>query len=156
MWDESKSINSGKLSTTQNTATKDGWMQTTLIEKYFKECFLPAVGPIRPILLIYVDHATNHINSVIVEEARKENMTLINLTPQSSHLLQSLDPSVIESMKASWGKILVKWLRSHVGSKLPVNEFSKILTEIWDNLDPQIIKHGFKKVGIHPLERNAL
>lgn len=64
----------------------------------------------------------------------------------------------MKPMKDRWDEALVKWQRLHIGAKLPkfVVEFSKILTEIWANLNPVILHNGFKKTGIYPFNRYAI
>lgn len=51
-------------------------------------------------------------------------------------------------MKDRQDKYLVQWQRKNIGKKLPKSEFSRILTEVWNELEPEIIINGFRKAGI--------
>lgn len=58
-------------------------------------------------------------------------------------------------MKDRQDKYLVQWQRKNIGKKLPKSEFSRILTEVWNELEPEIIINGFRKAGIWPIDRNS-
>lgn len=130
-------------------------METSIFEKYFQSVFLPAIGSDRPVLLIYDGHAT-HVDLNVIKLAASENITLIKLPPHSSDTLQPLDCSCMKPMKSRWDEALIKWQRLHVGAKLPKKEFARILTEIWDHLNPVILQNGFRKTGIYPSNRDMI
>lgn len=108
-----------------------------------------------PALLIFDGHST-HMQLKVLEEAQKRGVTIIKLPSHASHLLQPLDLSVFKSMKNTWDEKLVQWQRLNVGKKLPKDEFSRILGEVWRDLNPIIIRNGFKKGGIYPFNRNVI
>lgn len=140
---------------TAYAVSRKGWMETTIFEQYIKSVFLPAIGAERPILLVYDGHST-HVDLSVIELLVANQITVLNLPAHSSHILQPLDCSTMKPMKDSWDRELVKWQRLHVGAKLPKQEFARIITMIWDNLNPVIIQNGFRKAGIYPLNRNAI
>lgn len=130
-------------------------METSIFEKYFTSVFLPSIGNERPVLLVYDGHST-HVDLKVIEIAASENITILKLPPHTSHILQPLDCSAMKPMKDRWEDALVKWQRLHVGAKLPKYEFSRILTEIWDDLNPVILANGFRKTGIYPVNRQVI
>ncbi|CAG4990969.1 unnamed protein product [Parnassius apollo] len=141
---------------TAYAVSQKGWMETSIFEKYFKNVFLPAIGNERPVLLIYDGHST-HVDLKVIELAISENVTILKLPPHSSHILQPLDVSGMKSMKDRWEEALVKWQRLHIGAKLPKSEFPRIITKIWDDMNPVILANGFKKkTGIYPLNRHVI
>ncbi|XP_026325747.1 uncharacterized protein LOC113234608, partial [Hyposmocoma kahamanoa] len=140
---------------TAYAVSKKGWMETSIFEKYLKDVFVPAIGSKRPVLLIYDGHST-HTDLSVIEYAISEGITILKLPPHSSDVLQPLDCSVMKPMKDRWDQELIKWQRMHVGFKLPKSEFARILTGIWENLNPVIISNGFKKTGIYPVNRNMI
>lgn len=139
---------------TTYAATKRGWMETAVFVKFFITNFIPCVGS-GPTLLLYDGHST-HISIDLIEKAQEHNVTILKIPPHSSHLLQPLDLSVMKPLKDVWDQELVKWQRLHVAAKLPKKEFSRLISEIWDHLDPQIIKNGFSKGGIYPFNRESV
>lgn len=130
-------------------------METDVFEMYFKKVFLPNVGDQRPILLIYDGHAT-HVGLNIIEEARRANMTILKLPAHTSHVLQSLDISVMKLFKDQWDRILVKWQRLNIGTVLPKKEFARLIGEVWTQIDSQVLRNGFRKAGISPFDPKAI
>lgn len=50
----------------------------------------------------------------------------------------------------------MQWQRLNVGKKLPKDEFSRIIGEVWRELNPLIIQNGFKKGGIYvPIQQGC-
>lgn len=140
---------------TSYAATNNGWMETDVFETFFKKTFVPLVKNQRPVLLIYDGHST-HIGLNIIEEARKENITILKLPPHSSHILQPLDIAVMKSFKDRWDPLLVKWQRLNVGNALPKSEFSRLIGQVWSEIDPQVLRNGFRKAGIYPVNREEI
>lgn len=132
-----------------------GWMETTIFERYMRETFVPAIGPERPVLLIFDGHST-HVDLSVIEYAASQDITILKLPPHSSHILQPLDCSVMKPFKDKWEDEIIKWQRLHIGSKLPKNEFARIVTQIWDEMNPVIISNGFRKAGAYPIDRDTI
>ncbi|CAG4934552.1 unnamed protein product [Colias eurytheme] len=65
----------------------------------------------------------------------------------------------MKPLKDRWDNELIKWQRLHVGAKLPKPEFARILTNLWDNLNPVIIENfdalSWSKWEIH-LQQQSL
>ncbi|KAL0829661.1 hypothetical protein ABMA28_003167 [Loxostege sticticalis] len=135
---------------TAYAATANGWMESEVFEKYFLKTFLPTIGDQRPVLLIYDGHAT-HVGLNIIEKAREAGVTILKLPSHTSHVLQPLDISLMKPFKDRWDALLVKWQRLNVGVPLPKKEFARLIGEVWKQIDSQILKNGFRKAGIFPL-----
>lgn len=136
-------------------ASTNGWMEGDIFYNYIKKTFIAAIGPERPVLLIYDGHST-HVDQKIVKLAKENNVTILKLPPHTSHLLQPLDLSVFKSFKTTWDAKLVAWQRQNTGVKLPKQHFSELVRKIWKDLNPEIIKNGFKKAGIYPYDPNVV
>jgi hypothetical protein len=131
-------------------------MDSDIFHNYFLKTLLPALGDVRPVLLIYDGHST-HVNVKLIELARENQITILKLPPHSSrHLLQPLDLAVFKSLKNNWDKELVVWQWKNVGVKIPKKKFSELIGQTWRNLSPDIIKNGFRKSGIFPFNRNVI
>ncbi|KAF0715493.1 DDE-1 domain-containing protein [Aphis craccivora] len=85
-----------------------------------------------------------------METAVKNNVTILLLPPHTSHLFQPMNLAVFKLVKSTWDQRLCNWSRHHQGQKLLKSELSKLVCEIWADIDIQIIKNGFRKAGIHP------
>lgn len=99
-----------------------------------------------PTLLIYDGHST-HVQLSVIEVAKEHNITIIKFPAHSSHLLQPLDLSVFKPFKDKWDSVMVKWQRSNYGQKLTKKEFSVLIGQVWENLNPLNIINGFKRGG---------
>ncbi|CAG5019198.1 unnamed protein product [Parnassius apollo] len=140
---------------TRYAATKNGWMETDVFERFFEKVFLPTVGQKRPILLIYDGHST-HVGLNIIEKAREADITILKIPAHTSDNLQPLDLAVNKSFKDKWDQALVKWQRLHVGEVMPKKDFSKLIGEIWAQVDPKVCVAGFRKAGIYPFNNKAV
>lgn len=155
MWDQWYAPTNANFPGTVYAATKKGWMESEVFTNYFLTSLIPALGPERPALIIYDGHST-HISLKIVAAAIENNITILKLPPHSSHLLQPLDLSVFRPFKLKWDEKLISWQRQHVGQKLPKKMFSAFLCETWTNLSTEVIKSGFRKGGIWPLNKRVI
>lgn len=106
-------------------------------------------------MLIYDGHAT-HVGLKLIEIAKDENIVILKLPPHSSHLIQPLDLCVMKSLKLRWDANLTTWQRHHIGMKLPKNEFSKMIGELWSQTNKDVIQNGFKKGGIVPFNEKVI
>jgi len=142
---------------TTYAATNNGWMEKEVFINYFQKSFIKTTrpSPQNPILLVYDGHSS-HINIQLVEIAKEHNVTVLLLPPHSSHLLQPIDSSVFKSIKTTYDQRLCAWIRNHKQQKLPRQELSKIVCEIWLQLDKNLIINGFKKAGIFPFNNSVI
>lgn len=130
-------------------------MTSEIFRNYFERSFLPHVTGKGPILVIYDGHAS-HIDNILIEKARNENVNILKLPAHTSHLLQPLDLAVFRSFKAIWDKKLTSWQKKHQGYRLTKKDFALLLGATWTELDPEIIKNGFRKGGIFPFDRTVI
>lgn len=104
-------------------------METDVFKNYFERSLLKSIGPERPVVIIYDGHNT-HINLSLIEKATEEQITIIKLSPHTSHL-QLLDLAVIKYFKTASDEELVKWQRQNKATKVPKKVFSTLLGKIW-------------------------
>ncbi|KAJ3619046.1 hypothetical protein MTP99_005835 [Tenebrio molitor] len=155
VWDSWVADDDKSFPGTAYAASPNGWMESDIFFNYFKKTLIPALGPVRPILLVYDGHGT-HINIALVELARANDITILKLPPHTSHLLQPLDLSVFKSVKDIWDQKLVTWQRHNAGLKIPKKQFSELIGSTWKNIEPEVIRNGFRKAGICPFNRDVV
>lgn len=153
VWDQWMSQNA--YEGTCYAATDNGWIDAKVFEKYMLGTVLPHVSKESPCLIIYDGHST-HIQLHLLEKAKDLGVEIIKLPSHASHLLQPLDLSVFKSMKDRWDAKVLAWQRLNVGAKMQKHHFSEILGQVWKELDPKIIRNGFKKGGIFPLNKDVI
>lgn len=136
-------------------ATPNGWMDTETFISYFRSTFLKSIPKTRPVVLIYDGHSS-HTSLPLVEEAMRENVVILKLPPHTSHLLQPMDLSVFKPLKQKYDQEVVKWQRKNYGVKLNKSTFSGIISDVWTQCTPEIIKSGFRKAGIYPFNAEVI
>ena len=72
------------------TYQTNGWMNDELGELWFEEVFHDNCGEGRPQILILDGHSS-HKTLAILMCAMENNISLLSLTPHTTHMLQSLD-----------------------------------------------------------------
>ena len=130
-------------------------MESQVFQNYLSKVLVADFKDKRPILLIYDGHTT-HVSISLIEEAMKEQVTILKLPPHSSHLLQPLDVAVFKPIKDRWDAKLVKWQRDNPGKKILKKNFSLLTKTVWKETDPVIIQNGFKKAGIYPFNDQVI
>lgn len=144
------------ISAAAYAATTKGWMEASVFENYFSKVLIPEICKTgKPQLVVFDGHST-HLDLNVIQKASENNITLLKLPAHTSHILQPLDVSTMKSMKDRWDQQLIKWQRLNIGKKIQRKEFTQILVEIWDDLDPAILRNGFRKTGIYPFDRNQI
>lgn len=136
-------------------ATRNGWMESEVFLNFLKTTFLEAIGPVRPVLLVYDGHST-HVDQRVIKFAIDNSITILKMPPHTSHLLQPLDISVFKSFKDDWDQQICKWQRHNIGKRIPKKIFSELVGKTWLNIKPDIIKSGFKKAGLYPHNPNVI
>ncbi|CAH1982535.1 unnamed protein product [Acanthoscelides obtectus] len=152
VWDQWLAPSGSEFPEMTYAATANGWMESTVFKNYFEKSFVKCLPPERPDLVIYDGHAT-HLSVEVVRIAIDNQITILKLPPHTSHILQPLDLSVFKSLKTQWDAKLVEWQRKNVGIKMPKSIF---IGDIWRETNPEILRSGFVKAGIYPLNRNVV
>lgn len=138
-------------------ASPNGWMESKIFQNYFENIFLKTAkpSPENPVLLIYDGHST-HIGLKIAEMAVQNNVEILLLPPHSSHILQPLDLAVFKSLKSKWDEYLCRHLRNTGCEKISKKKMVSQIGRLWNEFDMNIIRNGFKKAGIYPLNRGVI
>lgn len=97
----------------------------------------------RPVLVILDGHST-HLQVNVVELAVENRVTILELPPHSTDILQPLDLAVLKSLIDAWDEQLVKWSRQNVGVKIQKKTFSKYVGQCWKDEAVQTIQSGFR------------
>jgi hypothetical protein len=65
--------------------------------------------------VIICDNLSSHFTPHVLQLCRENNIALICLPPNSTHLTQPLDVSFFRSLKVAWQNILSKWKAGNHG-----------------------------------------
>ncbi|KAA8587106.1 hypothetical protein FQN60_000942 [Etheostoma spectabile] len=131
-----------------------GCVNSDLFKKWFLKHFLLHTPKERPLLLIFDGHKSP-IHLEVVEAARKEDVILLCLPPHCSHILQPLDAGLFVLLKQHFAALLGDGCATDTHYAVSKKEFSSVFKETYQLVKEEegvrIVKEGFRKCGIYPL-----
>ena len=133
--------------------TDSGWMDAPNYLSWFTKLFLPAVAHLTktaPVFLIQDGHHS-HISLELIRKARDNNIVILCLPPNTTHLLQPFDIAVFAPIKKEWKKILKQYKLETKGQKVSKEVFPSLLGKLWESsLKPSHCRTGFRGAGLVP------
>jgi hypothetical protein len=103
-----------------------------------------------PVALFFDGHHS-HISLELIRKARDNNILLLCLPPNTTHLLQPLDVGVFAPLKNAWKVILKRHKLETRGANVNKEIFPHLLSELWEtSFTPQHCKGGFRGAGLVP------
>ncbi|XP_072036875.1 uncharacterized protein [Amphiura filiformis] len=142
--------------------TKNGWVTSIAFEKWFDELFVPYVNKyVKPILkekkiILLLDGHRSHETLHLLTEAKKHDIEIVCLPPNTTHVLQPLDVSCFKSLKCKWDSLNERYCREHHGSFVTKGNFTRIFSQAWNQVSPQVVSNGFSRIGICPFKKLTL
>ncbi|XP_069122425.1 uncharacterized protein [Argopecten irradians] len=131
------------------SVSDSGWTKDGIARLWFQETFLKNIGTARPQLLICDGH-TSHNNVEFLDQARNEDIILVELPSHTSNWTQPLDRTVFKSLKSHWNTEVTNFIRT-TGVSVGHKQFLRIFGKAWKSaLTPNNIKSGFAATGICP------
>lgn len=137
--------------------TKSGWFDAETFVDWFKKVALAYFRSLphdEPKVLIG-DNLASHVNHELIPLCEENNIRMVFLVPNATHILQPLDVAVFAPLKKEWRKVLTAWKLSAGKSftTLPKWAFPSLLLQLLEAMEPQwdcLAKAGFRACGIHP------
>ena len=135
-----------------------GWMMDINFEKWFETFFIPQAHRRAPNVwhILFFDGHASHISYRTCEIAVQNKITLICLPANTSHALQPLDVGVFKSVKTIYSHIVLSWNDKTNGANITKENFPMLMKMLWEFLDPEWIKAGFRKSGLYPFNPEAV
>ena len=136
---------------------ESGWMDSECYLSWFTKLFIPAVSHLTktaPVILFQDGHHS-HISLELIRKARANNVTILCLPPNCTHLLQPFDVGVFGPLKKAWKAILKEYKLQTRGSTVSKEEFPGLIGKLWDtSLKPTHCIGGFRGTGLYPYSRD--
>ena len=146
----------GGLAGARYGVTESGWMDKSNFLSWFRKLLLRAVAHLTetgPVLLFQDGHHS-HINLELIKVARDNNVLLLCLPPNTTHLLQPLDIGVFGPLKGAWRSIVKLHKLKIKGANISKEVFPSLVTQLWDcSFTPDHCKGGFRGAGLVPFSR---
>ena len=129
----------------------ENWFETVAL-RYFK-----SLKNDKPRVLIG-DNVASHLSYRMIKSCLENNIRLVFLPPNATHLCQPLDVAYFRPLKSAWRATLNEWKKQHTGC-FPKHWFPGLLKKTLDAIQPKSeanIKAGFGATGIYPLNRQKV
>ena len=143
--------------------TKSGWFDSDVFVDWFEKVALRyfATLPADEPKVLVGDNLASHINYKVVELCQRNNIRMVFLIPNSTHMLQPLDVAVYGPLKVVWRKIITDWKEGEGkhATTFPKWVLPKLLLKLMHDMDEKwcpLAKSGFKTCGIHPLNSEPI
>ncbi|XP_053298310.1 uncharacterized protein LOC128457575 isoform X5 [Pleuronectes platessa] len=131
-----------------------GCINSDLFKKWFLKHFLLHAPKQRPLLLIFDGHKSP-VNLEVVEAARKEDVVLLCLPSHCSHILQPLNAGLFVLLRQRFAALLGEGCATDTHFAISKKEFSGVFKGTYqlakEEEGARIVKEGFSKCGIYPL-----
>ncbi|CAL4148936.1 unnamed protein product [Meganyctiphanes norvegica] len=110
----------------------------------------------KPVVLL-LDGCTSHI-SVEIVEAKYNQIILVKLPPNSTHILQALDVSVFGPAKKDWARIIGNWFRQTNYEPVTKKVFPALLNKLYSGMvkKPENLIKGFRATGVWPFNKQVI
>ena len=133
-----------------------GWMNQHLFCRWFKRHFLRYAPAARPLLLLLDGHSSHYCPETL-KLAQEEEVIILALPPNTTHLTQPLDKGVFGPLKMKWRQVVHDFRVSHPGQVVNQYNFCRLFSKAWiEGMTAINICAGFRTTGIHPLNADIL
>ena len=132
-----------------------GWIDQDLFDQWFDHflCYTPST---RPLLLLMDGHSAHYCPSVI-HRASENEVVLMALPPNTTHLTQPLDKGIYGPLKVEWRKVCYDYIVQNPGKLITLYNFSPLFSKAWMKSMTIInIMAGFSTTGIFLTDRNKV
>lgn len=108
-------------------------------------------------MALFFDGHHSHISVSVIQHCQDNNVHLMLLPSNTTHVLQPLDVGVYGPLKQAWKKILADYKLATRASNIGKEEFPSLLYQLWDrSFKPQHLQGGFKETGLFPFKYSAI
>ena len=132
---------------------ESGWMDASVFLSWFTKLFLRAVCPPdrKRTSPLFLDGHHSHVSLELIRTAHDNNVMLLCLPPNMTHLLQPLDVGVFGPIKNAWRSIIKRHKLESRGERVSKEVFPSLLAQLWDiSFKPDHYKGGFHGTGLVP------
>ena len=110
----------------------------------------------RPVIL-YVDGHSSYLTLPVVKFFQENEIELLALYPNATHILQPLDVSLFHPLKEQYAKVLREWKVENNVTNFQKHMFAPVLKIALDSIDlSNSVKNGFRACGLYPFNPNAV
>ncbi|CAG4973401.1 unnamed protein product [Parnassius apollo] len=132
--------------------SETGWMTGETFYEFVTTIFNPwlIVKGIQKPILFFVDGHRSHLTLHLSKFCSENDIEIIALYPNSTHILQPMDISLFRPLKVYYRKPVIQWKMENSGNKLKKENFAPVFQKALKNITTDCIKNGFRGGGLHP------
>lgn len=132
--------------------SESGWMCSSTFYEYITNIFHPWLieYKIKLPVVFFLDGHASHVTKHLSDFCSQNQIEIITLYPNSTHLLQPMDLAVFRPLKAFWRKHVRIWKTENLGQQVKKDKFAIILKSALEELSQESIKNGFWAGGLFP------
>ncbi|KAJ3665228.1 hypothetical protein Zmor_000733 [Zophobas morio] len=133
----------------------NGWMTGESFFEYVANVWFPWVkeNKIELPILLFLDGHSFHLTMALCDFCFSNEIELIALYPNATHILQPLDVGLFRPLKSAWKKVVHQWRIENNGSRLKREHFAPLLEKALSCVNfPEIMSNGFRSCGLHPFD----
>lgn len=138
--------------------SESGWMTSECFFEFISNVFLPYLKEEKakfPVV-VFLDGHSSHLSLELSEFCSSNQIILISLFPNATHILQPLDVAVFGPIKSKWKQICRQWRIENDGREINKADVPLALSRFIGG-DPSMQENvisGFKSTGLFPFEPN--
>ncbi|KAJ8950062.1 hypothetical protein NQ314_008068 [Rhamnusium bicolor] len=138
--------------------SESGWMTGQSFYEFVANIFHPWIANnVKVPVALFVDGHSSHLTMELSNFCVENQIELIAVYPNATHILQPLDVSVFHPLKNRWKKGIQKFKMDNEGRKLKRENFGPLLKVVMEqSIKPDIITNGFRTCGLFPLDVNGI
>lgn len=139
--------------------SESGWMTKETFFSYIANHFHPwcVKNNIKFPVVLYVDGHSSHLTIELSDFCVENNIELIALLPNATHLMQPLDVAFFRALKKAYKDAVRNWRLANNGESLTKVHFASVLKTAIDTLDViKISENGFMRCGLKPFSEKAI
>lgn len=135
-----------------------GWMTGATFLEYLENNFKPYLlrEEIKLPVALFLDNHSSHLTDEVTAFCKQNEILLLPLLPNATHIMQPLDVAVFKPLKSLWYRRATSWRLNHGGRPMRKDEFIGLFQETFTEFNPDWLIAGFRASGIHPWNPNAI
>ena len=136
-----------------------GWMQGENFFEYIANVFHPWLKAEKIALpvILYVDGHVSHLTLPLAQFCSENQIVLIALHPNSTHIIQPMDQSMFRPVKAAWKKQVNSYRQEYNCFSVQKADVAREFQKVLNNLDTKaILKNGFRACGLMPFSADGV
>ncbi|KMQ88832.1 tigger transposable element-derived protein 6-like protein, partial [Lasius niger] len=137
----------------------NGWMTAESFYEFVANIFHPWLldKKIPLPVILYVDGHSSHITMALSDFCSINQIILVALYPNSTHILQPMDVAMFHPLKKAWKNVIHDWRMEHNAAALKREAFPLVLKKAIDSINSaKNLQNGFRTCGLFPFDSDAI